>query len=395
MPSNRVVPGMKVPPHPLLAEGVVVSVGDAVAAAVADTAYHARDAADLVAMEYEPLPPVATAEAALAAGAPVVHEAVGGNLSFSHRWRGGCGGRLRRRRARGERAHAPAARGRGLHGAARHCWPARSRLRRAAVWTSTQAPFRVRAEIAAVPGYPESRIRVIAPEVGGGFGVKGSPYREDALVAWLALRLRRPVKWIATRGEDLLTTQHGRGAEAEGALAVDAPAACSGCAPAWSIRWAALRGQRGGARVELRAHHARPLRGARGGHRGRGRRSPRPRPPAPIAARVAPRAPSSSSGSWTRRRMPRASIPRRSGAATSCRPMPFPIGPPPAWSTTRAATARRSTPRSSWPAMTASAAASARRARGARWWAWGWWSTWSRRRSAGKAAACAWSARGR
>ena len=89
MPSNRVVPGMKVPPHPLLAEGTVVAVGDAVAAAVADSAYRARDAVELIEVDYEPLGPVPDPEAALAAGAPVVHAALPGNLSFTHRWRAG------------------------------------------------------------------------------------------------------------------------------------------------------------------------------------------------------------------------------------------------------------------------------------------------------------------
>ena len=252
MPSNRVVPGMKVPPHPLLAEGTVVAVGDAVAAAVADSAYRARDAVELVEVDYEPLGPLPDPEAALAAGAPAVHAALPGNLSFTHRWRAGDpdaafagaphAGRVRMRQPRVAAIC--------MEPRATLAWldPAADELR---IWTSTQSPFRVRAEIAAVTGYPESRIRVIAPEVGGGFGVKGSPYREDALVAWLALQLRRPVKWVATRGEDVLTTNHGRGAEAEGALAVDADGrirglrarvvfplggrfAVSGAGPAWN-----------------------------------------------------------------------------------------------------------------------------------------------------------------
>jgi aerobic carbon-monoxide dehydrogenase large subunit len=222
MPCNRVVPGMKVPPHPLLAEDLVVSVGDALAAAVADSAYSARDAAEQVVVQYEPLAPVATADAALATGAPVVHEGVAGNLAFSHRWRTGDAKAAFAAAARAARVRVsqPRLAAICMEPRATVAWldPAADELR---LWTSSQAPFRVRAEVAAVTGYPESRIRVIAPEVGGGFGVKGSPYREDALVAWLALRLGRPVKWIATRGEDVLTTQHGRGAEAEGALAVD------------------------------------------------------------------------------------------------------------------------------------------------------------------------------
>jgi len=90
------------------------------------------------------------------------------------------------------------------------------------LWTSTQAPFRIRSEVARMLGLDEARVRVIAPDVGGGFGVKGGPYREEPLVAWLARRLRRPVKWISTRQEDLLTTQHSRGAASTGALALDA-----------------------------------------------------------------------------------------------------------------------------------------------------------------------------
>ncbi|HKZ08376.1 MAG TPA: xanthine dehydrogenase family protein molybdopterin-binding subunit, partial [Methylomirabilota bacterium] len=252
MPSNRIVPSMKVPPHPLLAEGIVVAVGDAVAAVVADTSYRARDAAELIEAEYEPLPPLPDPEAALAAGAPAVHAALPGNLAFTHRWRSGdvdaafAGTpRAGRVRVRQPRVAALCMEPRVIL-----AWldPSSAELR---IWSSTQTPFRMRAEIAAVIGYPESRIRVTAPEVGGGFGVKGSPYREDALVAWLALRLERPVKWIATRSEDILTTNHGRGAEAEGEMAVDADGrirglrarvvfplggrfAVSGAGPAWN-----------------------------------------------------------------------------------------------------------------------------------------------------------------
>jgi aerobic carbon-monoxide dehydrogenase large subunit len=252
MPTNRVVPGMKVPPHPLLAEGTVVAVGEAVAAVAAGTAYEARDAVERIDVDYAPLAPLPDPATALATGAPVVHAALPGNLSFTHRWKTGDADaafagapRAGRVRVRQPRVAAICLEPRVIL-----AWldPASEELR---IWSSTQTPFRLRAEIAAVIGYPESRIRVTAPEVGGGFGVKGSPYREDALVAWLALRLERPVKWIATRGEDVLTTNHGRGAEAEGELAVDADGrirglrarvvfplggrfAVSGAGPAWN-----------------------------------------------------------------------------------------------------------------------------------------------------------------
>jgi aerobic carbon-monoxide dehydrogenase large subunit len=89
------------------------------------------------------------------------------------------------------------------------------------MWTSTQAPFRIRSSLARMLGLDEARVRVIAPDVGGGFGVKGGPYREEVLVAWLARRLRRPVKWFSTRAEDILTTNHGRGGRSTGELALD------------------------------------------------------------------------------------------------------------------------------------------------------------------------------
>lgn len=96
------------------------------------------------------------------------------------------------------------------------------------VWTSTQAPFRARSELARILGLGEERIRVIAPDVGGGFGAKGATYGEEAPVAWLALTLGRPVKWVSTRAEDFLTTQQGRGAQAEGALYVAADGRITG-----------------------------------------------------------------------------------------------------------------------------------------------------------------------
>jgi carbon-monoxide dehydrogenase large subunit len=96
------------------------------------------------------------------------------------------------------------------------------------MWVSCQAPFRIRAEVARLLELPESRVRVIAPDVGGGFGVKTGPYREDVLLAWLARRLARPVKWVATRREDQATTNQARGSVCEGALALDADGRITG-----------------------------------------------------------------------------------------------------------------------------------------------------------------------
>jgi carbon-monoxide dehydrogenase large subunit len=222
LPVNRMFRDMIVPPNPLLAGERVHAQGTPVAAIVAESAAAAWDAVALVTVQYEALDGVATPRAALAAGAPQLFAEAPGNRALGQTWRAGDP----------EGAFAGAARvveltvqqnllagvpmePRGVLAA----WDAVTG--ELTMWTSTQAPFRIRAEVARMLGLDESRVRVIAPDVGGGFGVKGGPYREEPLVAWLARRLRRPVKWISTRQEDLLTTQHSRGAVATGALAVD------------------------------------------------------------------------------------------------------------------------------------------------------------------------------
>jgi carbon-monoxide dehydrogenase large subunit len=222
MPVNRLIPDMKIPPHPLIATGRVHAVGEPVAAVVAEHPLAARDAAELIEVEYEPLDAVIEAEAALAGSAPGLYPEVDGNRSF------------RRAIRQGEASQAFA-------GAA-HRVPlrvAQARLSAVAIepravlasfdpmtedltlWVSCQAPFRIRAEVARMLGMPEAHVRVIAPDVGGGFGVKSGPYREEVVLAWLAPRLGRPLKWIATRGEDIATTSHARGMVCEGELALD------------------------------------------------------------------------------------------------------------------------------------------------------------------------------
>jgi carbon-monoxide dehydrogenase large subunit len=223
LPVNRLFRDMIVPPNPLLAGERVHAQGTPVAAIVAESAATAWDALALIAADYAPLEGVATPGAALAAGAPTLFDAAPGNRALAQAWRAGDP----------DAAFAGAARvvevtvqqnllagvplePRGVLAT----WDdATGEL---TLWTSTQAPFRIRAEVARMLDLDETRVRVIAPDVGGGFGVKGGPYREEPLVAWLARRLRRPVKWISTRQEDLLTTQHSRGATSTGALALDA-----------------------------------------------------------------------------------------------------------------------------------------------------------------------------
>jgi carbon-monoxide dehydrogenase large subunit len=223
IPLMRLVPGTVVPDYPILAARVVRAQGIPVAAVVADSPYAALDAADRVAVDYEPLDGVADPDTALAAGAPQAVEVSRDNRAMAIAWRHGDAERAFRDAAHRVTVTVQQQRLAGVPMEPRGAlarWDASTD--ELTVWTSTQAPFRIRSSLARMLGLDEARIRVIAPDVGGGFGVKGGPYREEVLVAWLARRLGQPVKWISTRAEDLLTTNHGRGGRATGELALDA-----------------------------------------------------------------------------------------------------------------------------------------------------------------------------
>jgi carbon-monoxide dehydrogenase large subunit len=220
---NRFFPDMVVAPFPYLADGIARFAGEPVAAVVADTAEAARDAAAQVEVDYDVLPPLVDIAAALAPGAPVLHGALGTNRAFGGAWKRGDAGaglagshRVARLEVAQPRLSGVCLEPRAILAA----WDARRE--ELTVWLSTQAPFRARGELATVLDVPETRIRVIAPDVGGGFGIKGSLHREECVVAWLAVSLRGAVRWIATRTEDFLATTQGRGALASGELGVDA-----------------------------------------------------------------------------------------------------------------------------------------------------------------------------
>jgi aerobic carbon-monoxide dehydrogenase large subunit len=223
MPVNPAIPGMKIPPHPIIADGIVRAVGEPVAAIVAESAGEAWDAADLIEVEYAERPAVAEPEAALAAGAPVVDPAIEGNRSFRRVLKGGDPDAAFARAAHRvtlkvaqERISAVAMEPRMVVASFDAV------AEELTVWISCQAPFRIRGEIARLLGLHESQVRVIAPDVGGGFGVKTGPYREEILLAWLAVRLGRPVRWASTRREDFETTNQARGSVCESELALDA-----------------------------------------------------------------------------------------------------------------------------------------------------------------------------
>jgi len=210
VPVPPLVPGMKIPPHPLLARGAVHAAGAPVAAVVAHSRALAQDAADAIEVAYAALPAVVNAEKALDPGAPLAREELDSNICYTVMRKGGDVDKafaeaehIVRLRIASPRLVALAIEPRGVLAKPEP-------TRELTVWLSTQSPHRVRADLAIAIGFPEHRIRVIAPDVGGGFGSKGTLYQEEALACHLALQLGRPVKWIATRSEDFLTTNQGR-----------------------------------------------------------------------------------------------------------------------------------------------------------------------------------------
>src|SRR5262245_14194889 len=216
----RAIDGMIVPEMFFVADDVVRCQGTPVAVVVAESAALAHDAAALVRVEWTPLPGVVEPDAALAAGAPPI---VGrpDNRCFTYAVRAGDTDRAFAAAQRTVSVDMRQARLAGVPLEPRGV-AARWADERLTIWASTQTPHRIRDEVARLLGLAADRVRVIAPDVGGGFGVKGGPYREEVLIPWLARRLGRPVKWVSTRMEDLLTTHHGRGAVAHGEMAVAA-----------------------------------------------------------------------------------------------------------------------------------------------------------------------------
>ncbi len=217
------VPAPEFPPydHPVLAAERVIHLGEGVAVVVADSAYVAADAVERVAIEYEPRAVAASPESALAAGAPKVHDGWPDNLAgVSESQMGDIKSGFARTDVTVEmHLYYPRVAGmpiepRGVLAS----FDATTGL--LTVWLSTQVPFAVRAGIAGVLGMAEEHVRVIAPEVGGGFGIKGHVYPEDILVPAVARKLGRPVKWIETRREHFLTAAADRDQEHRARLGV-------------------------------------------------------------------------------------------------------------------------------------------------------------------------------
>src|SRR3989454_4407310 len=210
IPAALMVPGQKIPPHPVLARGAVHCVGVPVAAVVAQSRATAQDAANAIEVEYEALPSVVNAEKALEPGAPLAREELDSNVCYVATKKGGDVDKAFAEAEHIVRMHIASPRLVAMAIEPRGVVAKPERAGDLTVWLSTQSPHRVRADLATAIGFPEHRIRVIAPDVGGGSGSKGPLYQEDALAAHLALKLGRPVKWISTRSEDFVTTNQGR-----------------------------------------------------------------------------------------------------------------------------------------------------------------------------------------
>src|SRR5262247_1357828 len=210
VPVMPLVPGMKIPPHPLLARGAVHAAGVPVAAVVAQSRALAQDAVNAIEVQYAALPVVVNAEKALEPGAPLAREELDSNICYMTTKQGGDVDKtfaeaehIVRLRIASPRLVALTLEPRGVLAKPEPTGDL-------TVWLSTQSPHLVRADLATAIGFPEHRIRVIAPDVGGGFGSKATLYQDEALACHLALQLGRPIKWIATRSEDFLTTNQGR-----------------------------------------------------------------------------------------------------------------------------------------------------------------------------------------
>jgi aerobic carbon-monoxide dehydrogenase large subunit len=203
--------GLKTAPYPVFATDIVRYKGDAVAVVVAESAQQAYDALELIDVDYEPLSCVVDPEQATKPGAPQLHADVPGNVAFHWTVAGGdidaafaSAEIVVRDRIIQQRLIPTAIETRG---AVAQFSPATGEL---TLWNTTQNPHIARFIISIVTGVPEDRLRVVAPEVGGGFGSKIAQIQGDFITAFCSMKLGRPVKWIESRSENYQSTTHGR-----------------------------------------------------------------------------------------------------------------------------------------------------------------------------------------
>jgi len=212
VPCASSLPDLKAPKHTVLAGDRVYFVGHAVAVAIANDPYAARDAADAIEVDYEPLPAVVDPEAAIKDGAALTHPDLGTNVAYRHSVAGGSdideafrkADRVITHRLYHQRLTPMPIEPRAVV-ASYHAGEGSLTL-----WTSTQVPHLIRTLLPGMINIAENKLRVVAPEVGGGFGAKLNVYAEEALCSHLAMRLGAPVKWVESRRDNAAATIHGR-----------------------------------------------------------------------------------------------------------------------------------------------------------------------------------------
>ncbi|MBN8293893.1 xanthine dehydrogenase family protein molybdopterin-binding subunit [Rhodobacter sp. NTK016B] len=218
---------MQEPKHPVLAEGKVRHVGDPIAVVIAETLDQARDAAEAIDLDIEDLPAVVDMKAALSADAPKVHDELSSNLCYD--W-----GFVEENKAAVDEAFASAAHVTSLELVNQRLIanPMEPRVAvgdydpwndNSTLYTTSQNPHVIRLLMGAfVLGIPEHKLRVVAPDVGGGFGAKIFHYAEEAFCTFAARQLKRPVKWTSSRSEAFMSDAHGRDHVTKIELALDA-----------------------------------------------------------------------------------------------------------------------------------------------------------------------------
>ena len=210
VPCAAALPDLKVPEYRVLATGKALFVGHPIAAVVATDRYAASDAAALISVDYEELPAVVDVERA-ANGGDIIHESFGDNIAYKLTSGEGdieaamkSADKIVTQKMIHQRLAPIAMEPRGV--LARY-FPGEEEL---TLWSSTQIPHLMRTQVALMIGIAENKLRVITPEVGGGFGSKLNVYAEEALLGWISIQLGKPVKWIETRRENMQATIHGR-----------------------------------------------------------------------------------------------------------------------------------------------------------------------------------------
>ncbi|MBI3965031.1 MAG: xanthine dehydrogenase family protein molybdopterin-binding subunit [Chloroflexi bacterium] len=211
LPVNQVVPNMSIPPLDYLATERVRAVGVPIVAVVAEERYQAVDATGLIEIEFEPLDAVADLDSALEPNAPRLYDELETNVAYV--FKKGAGDVDA---AFAAAKHTAKLR---LHQPRLSAFPLETRAVAASydpamgdltIWTSTQRPWNVKTVLANIVDLGENHVRVLAPDVGGGFGAKGPVYREEVIAAHVSMQIGRPVKWMGTRSEDFLASIHGR-----------------------------------------------------------------------------------------------------------------------------------------------------------------------------------------